>query len=49
MSYNEKTWNNRESEYPNRYRMHSSNGNIADVSIIPSEGSVTTEGDKHHN
>lgn len=46
MSYNKKTWTNRESEYPNRYRMHSTNGNIADVSIIPYEGSVTVEGDK---
>lgn len=46
MSYSKKIWVNRESEYPNRYEMHSMNGNIANVAIIPSEGTVTSEGDK---
>lgn len=46
MAYNKKTWTNRTSEYPNRYRMTSANGNIADVAIVPNEGNVTAEGDK---
>lgn len=46
MGYNRKTWTNRESEYPNRYQMTSTNGNIANVAIIPNEGTVTSEGDK---
>lgn len=46
MAYSQKTWTDRTSEYPNRYRMTSSNGNIADVSIVPNEGNVTAQGEK---
>ena len=46
MSYNKKTWTDRTSEYPNRYRMTYGNGNIADVAIVPYEGEVSTEGEK---
>lgn len=46
MSYSKKTWTNRTSEYPNRYQMTSMNGNIADVAIVPKEGTITSEGDR---
>ena len=46
MQYNKKTWTNRETEYPNQYRMVSTNGNIANVSIIPDSGEVTVPGEE---
>jgi hypothetical protein len=46
MGYSKKTWVNRASQYPNRYRMTSQNGNVADVAIVPNEGNITEEGDR---